>query len=56
MTPQDIINKVKEDAGEWLEMFSNPDQMVSGILAYHILELKSEIEYLERRLQYVSAN
>ena len=54
MKAQEIISQVKFDASEWLEMTKNPDAIVSGILANKIVQLQEHIEYLERRLQYVS--
>ncbi len=56
MTAQDLIRQVKKDASEWCEMTSNPDAIVSGILANKIIRLQDHIEYLERRLHHVSTN
>jgi hypothetical protein len=56
MTPADIIREVQEDAGEWLEMSSNPDAIVSGILAKRIVKLNDYITYLERNLHYVNSS
>lgn len=56
MTSQDLITQVKQDASEWLEMTSNPDAIVSGILANKIIRLQDHIEYLERRFNYVGIN
>ncbi len=53
MTVQDLIRQVQEDASEWLEMTESPDALVSGILASKVIALQGQIEYLERRLQYV---
>ena len=54
MTAQDVINEVKEKAIEWLEMSEDPATLVAGILANKIVKLNEQIEYLERRLNYVS--
>jgi hypothetical protein len=54
MTAQDVINEVKEKAIEWLEMSEDPATLVAGILANKIVKLNEHIEYLERRLNYVS--
>lgn len=54
MTIDDIINDVKEGCSEWLEMTDNPDQIVIRALAGRIVLLNDKINYLERRLQYVS--
>lgn len=56
MTSYDIIKQVKEDYCEWIEMSETPDAMVSGILANKVVKLQEHIEYLERRLHYVSTN
>ena len=56
MTPESIINEVKLNASEWLEMAENPDAMVSGILAKKIIDLNFHIEYLKARLEYVSSH
>ncbi len=56
MTAQDLIKQAKDSAGEWIEMTSNPDAIVSGILANKIIRLQDHIEYLERRLHHVSTN
>ena len=50
MTPDAIINSVKDRAGEWLEMSENPDELIIGILANDIVNLKKQILYLERRV------
>lgn len=55
MTPQQVIDEVKEYAAEWLEMSDNPSAMVEGILAKVIIEQISKIEYLQRRLDHVSS-
>ena len=36
MTPDDVINEVRENAGEWLEMTKDPAAFVAGILAKKI--------------------
>lgn len=51
MTADEIIREVYEKASEWIEMSHNPGALVSRILATEIVKLKSEIEYLERRLK-----
>ncbi len=56
MTSCELIRQVKIDASEWMEMSDNPDAIVSGILANKIIRLQDHIEYLERRLNYVSIN
>lgn len=54
MTPRKIIEEVQENAGEWLEMCENQDEMIKQILATKIIQLKNEIEFLEMRLDYVT--
>lgn len=56
MNYQDIIDKVRENASEWLEMSENPDEIIIGILAKKLANLKVENEILEERLRsrYVS--
>ena len=54
MTPQEIIKQVQEDASEWLEMTDDPSTIVAGILANKVIKLQDHIEYLEKRLNYVS--
>jgi len=46
-----IIETVKENAAEWLEMSSNPDEIIIGILAKQIVKLQVQNEILEARLQ-----
>ena len=48
---EDVIDQVQKQAAEWLEMHHNPAELVAGILAYKVVELKEYIVYLERRLQ-----
>ena len=47
----EIINKVRENASEWLEMSENPDEIVIGILAKKIAYLEMEYSILEDRLR-----
>lgn len=54
MNAQQIIREVQESASEWLEMSEEPAALVAGILANKVVELKSYIEYLEKRLDHVS--
>jgi len=54
MTPQDVIEKVKHDAAEWLEMSEDPDKFISGILANKIITLEKHIQYLEKRVNDAS--
>jgi hypothetical protein len=56
MTPESIINEVKINASEWLEMAENPDALVSGILAKKIVDLNFYIEYLKARIEHVGVN
>lgn len=51
MSPESIIDDAKERAGEYLEMTTNPDAIVSGILAFRIVQLNEHIIFLERRLE-----
>jgi hypothetical protein len=50
MSYHDLINAVRENAGEWLEMSENPDEIIIGILAKKIVSLQTENLILERRL------
>lgn len=54
MTANDIITQVQENSSEWLEMTDNPDAMISIILANKLIQLTSYIEFLEKRVHYVS--
>lgn len=54
MTPDEVISEAKEKAGEWLEMSDNPDRMLSGILAKHIVSLLDYIDYLNRIIKHES--
>lgn len=54
MDPNDIINEVIDSAGEWLEMTEDPATLVVGILANKIVKLNQHIEFLEKRVKYVS--
>lgn len=56
MTGKDIIKQVEDEASEYLEMSDNPAALVAGILANKIIKLKDHIEYLEKRLNYVSSS
>lgn len=56
MNASQVIQQIREDASEWIEMSNNPDALVSGILANKIVALESYIEYLERRLKNVCIN
>ncbi len=56
MTPQNIIEAVQNHAKEYLEMTSNPDAMVSGILAHKVIELLDHVVYLESRIKYYERN
>lgn len=56
MTAEEIIQEVKENASEWLEMVEDPEVFISGILANKIIKLTSHIEYLEKRLNHVSCS
>lgn len=51
MTSDDVIKEVESYASEWLEMTNQPTSMLVGILAQKVVDLKSHIEYLERRLK-----
>lgn len=54
MTREEIIKQIQEDAGEWLEMIDNPNNHLVGILANKIIKLEDQIDYLEKRLEYVN--
>ncbi len=56
MNAQQLIRQVKLDASEWLEMTDDPAALVAGILANKVIKLQDHIEYLEKRLEYVSIN
>lgn len=55
MNASELIEQVQENASEYLEMSNDPSTMVAGILALQVLKLREHIEYLERRLEYVSS-
>lgn len=51
MTPEQIIKEVQKDAEEYLEMCSDPEAMIAGILANRIIKLIEHIEYLDRKIE-----
>ena len=55
MNATDVIREVQETASEWLEMTDDPTALLVGILANKIVSLQDQIEYLEKRLKYVSS-
>ena len=56
MNAKDVIRQVHEEAGEWIEMSEDPATLIAGILATKVVRLTSYIEYLQKRLQYVSSS
>jgi hypothetical protein len=56
MNARQVIQEVKENASEWLEMSENPHEMIMGILANKIVKMNDHIEYLEKRLNHVSTS
>lgn len=56
MTGADIIKEVQENASEWLETVDEPRDLLVAILANKLSTALSYIDYLEKRLKYVSAN
>ena len=54
MNASDVINEVKENASEYLEMTDNPTEMMVGILAQKVVNLTQHVEYLQKRLNHVS--
>ena len=55
MNANDVINEVIDNASEYLEMVEDPAIMVAGILANKIVKLNEYIEFLEKRVHYVSS-
>lgn len=51
MTSEELIAKIQEDAGEWLEMTPEPWKIIANSLASEVVQLKGYIEYLERRIE-----
>lgn len=51
LTPEDILNEVRQKAAEYIEMYKDPEIFISGILARKIVDLHSYIEYLEARIE-----
>jgi hypothetical protein len=51
MIYSEVINQVKEDASEWLEMSNNPTEMLVGILAQKIVKLNFTLEILQKRIK-----
>ena len=47
----DIINEIRENASEWLEMSENPNDIIIGILAKKLSIAMIEKEVLEKRLK-----
>ncbi len=56
MNATDVIREVQENASEWLEMVDNPAELMAGILAQQVVNLKGYIVYLERRLKAHDSN
>lgn len=52
MTPQEVIEQTRLYAGEYLEMSTNPDAMLSQILATRISSLMEYVEHLKRCVYY----
>jgi hypothetical protein len=55
MNPSEIIREIQESASEWIEMSEDPAMLIAVILADKIIKLNEHIQYLEKRLDYVSA-
>ncbi len=56
MSADKIIEEIREQYSEWIEMSEDPATFVAGVLAIKIIKLNEHIEYLERRLDHVSTN
>ncbi len=56
MTEKELIEKVQQNASEWLEMTEDPATMIAGILAKKVIKLMDHVEYLEKRLDYERRN
>lgn len=54
MNAEQVIKEVEENASEYLEMVEDPSTLIVGILANKVSKLNQYIEYLEKRLEYVS--
>jgi flagellar biosynthesis chaperone FliJ len=54
MTPDQLIQKIKDDASEWLEMSEDPANFLAGILAHKIIRLEEYIQYLEKRINHAT--
>jgi len=52
MNSQSIIQDVKNQAGEWLEMTDKKDELISIILANKIIVLNQYIQFLEKMAGY----
>jgi hypothetical protein len=50
----DIISEIERDYAEWIEMSEDPHKFIMGILANKVIKLENHVQYLERRLKYVS--
>jgi len=53
MTADEVVQQLKENASEWLEMTEDPTALLVGILANKIVSLYDQVEYLEKRLKTV---
>ena len=51
-----IITQFEDKCSEYSEMVDNPQALILGAMATKILQLYDKIEYLEKRLEYVSGN
>lgn len=52
MNAKELIEKVQNDASEWIEMSDDPYRVVCNVLANQVISLKSYIQYLERRVDH----
>lgn len=50
MTENEILDKAKEDLGEWLEMSNNPDADLAKYLATKIQILQCRLIYTDKML------
>jgi hypothetical protein len=50
----ETIDDMKEKYAEYLEMVENPYAFMLGVMANKILKLEEYIDYLKKRIEYVS--
>ena len=46
-----VLKEVQEKYVEWLEMSTDPQSLILGVMLDKVVKLQSQVEYLEKRLK-----